>query len=450
MPRERSNRPERRTVLLLAAVNLVGLGSLTTPVMAGIPLKIDALFSADQRAGALALVLAIGGVSALIANPVFGALSDRTRGRFGRRRPWMLAGALAGIIGILALSAAESFAAIIAAWVCVQVAFNATLAAAAALLADVVPEDRRASASGIFTAAAFLGVLPPLVLTALLPRQVDLIALVMPALAIAVVGAALTIRESAAGDRARVDLRAALSPTFVALWLQRLGMQSALGLTTAFTLYMVIDRMTGDAVGATPVAMIATLLGGAGIVVGASVGGAWASRRGRYLPFLVAGALGLAGGATIRAFADAPVALWTATTLGGLAVGVYLAVNLALAMRVIPQGRGGAYLGVLNAAETIPQIFGPMVAAMLLHMGAGDPISGASDDYMLLYLTGAAVAVLSMAAIPALRRAARGGSARGDSDLGDSDRDGSDLGDSGAPDAAPSDNANEGATSSRR
>ena len=129
MPRERSNRPERRTVLLLAAVNLVGLGSLTTPVMAGIPLKIDALFSADQRAGALALVLAIGGVSALIANPVFGALSDRTRGRFGRRRPWMLAGALAGIIGILALSAAESFAAIIAAWVCVQVAFNATLAA---------------------------------------------------------------------------------------------------------------------------------------------------------------------------------------------------------------------------------------------------------------------------------------------------------------------------------
>ena len=92
MPRERSNRPERRTVLLLAAVNLVGLGSLTTPVMAGIPLKIDALFSADQRAGALALVLAIGGVSALIANPVFGAPSRRTPGRFGGRRPRLVGG----------------------------------------------------------------------------------------------------------------------------------------------------------------------------------------------------------------------------------------------------------------------------------------------------------------------------------------------------------------------
>ncbi|UQV19154.1 MFS transporter [Brevundimonas albigilva] len=34
-----------------------------------------------------------GAVTAAISNVVVGALSDRTRSRFGRRRPWIAAGA---------------------------------------------------------------------------------------------------------------------------------------------------------------------------------------------------------------------------------------------------------------------------------------------------------------------------------------------------------------------
>ncbi|MGO2748052.1 MFS transporter [Microbacterium sp.] len=408
---------EHRSVYLLAGVNLVALGSLTTPVVAGLPLKIDALLPVDQRAAALASVLMLGALAALVASPVFGALSDRTRGRFGRRRPWMLGGVVAGLAGTAALAVADTFPAIAISWVCTQIAYNATLAASVALLADTVPDSRRAAASGVFTAAAFVGTLPPLLLTALLPRHVDLVSFVMPIVALVVVGFALRVREKmpdAAPTRPR-DRRAgsvrdlltrSSTGAFAAVWLQRLAMQSGFSLAGAFTLYLVIDRMADDAVGATPVAMVATLCGGAGIVLGASVGGAWASRMRQYLPFLVCGAVGLALAASMRAFAAAPVVLWTAAAVGGLSVGIYLAVNMALAMRVLPAGRAGTYLGILNVAETIPQMLAPMAAAALLRVGSGDPISGAGDSYFALYAVAAGVALLSLATLPALRRSA--------------------------------------------
>lgn len=410
---------ERRFVYLLAAVNLVALGSLTAPIVAAIPLKIDVLLPEEHRATALATVLALGGLAALIANPMFGALSDRTTGKLGRRRPWMLGGTVAGLAGVAALAAADSLTAIIVSWLFTQTAYNATLAAAAALLADTVPERRRAAASGVFTASAFVGTLPPLVLTAVLPRHVGLVMFVMPLAALVVVAFAMKIPDVEADARSPrgstpqpASLRgirtASFSSAFAAVWLQRLAMQSAFSLATAFTIYLIIDRITRDPVAATPIAMIATLAGGAGIVVGAAVGGAWASRVQHYLPFLAAGAVGLAAGAATRAFAEAPVMLWLAAAVGGLAVGIYLAVNLALAMRVLPPGRAGTYLGLLNVAETTPQVLAPMVAAALLRVGHGDPISGANDNYLFLYAAAAVVALLSLLTLPVLRRASRG------------------------------------------
>ncbi|WP_300267597.1 hypothetical protein [Microbacterium sp.] len=87
----------------------------------------------------------------------------------------------------------------------------------------------------------------------------------------------------------------------------------------------------------------------------------------------MSGAVGLGVGAAVRGIADAPIVLWTAAAIGGLAVGTYLAVNLALAMRVIPAGRAGMYLGVLNVAETIPQVLAPAVAAGLLRVRSEGP-----------------------------------------------------------------------------
>src|SRR5437899_2913102 len=56
----------------------------------------DALnaFITNNKAVTLALVSSPGLLVALVSNPLFGMLSDRTRGRWGRRRPYILIGVL--------------------------------------------------------------------------------------------------------------------------------------------------------------------------------------------------------------------------------------------------------------------------------------------------------------------------------------------------------------------
>lgn len=63
---------------------------------------------------------------------------------------------------------------------------------------------------------------------------------------------------------------------------------------------------------------------------------------------------------------------------------------------------------MLNIAETIPQVLAPVTAAALLHVGQSDPVSGSADNYFMLYLSAAAVAMLSLATLPSLRQTSRG------------------------------------------
>ena len=51
---------------------------LIAPLLVTLALKVRSLVGVDQAPGYLALVTGIGGLLALIGNPLFGRLSDRT------------------------------------------------------------------------------------------------------------------------------------------------------------------------------------------------------------------------------------------------------------------------------------------------------------------------------------------------------------------------------------
>nr|WP_277348916.1 MFS transporter [Microbacterium sp. CFH 90308] len=399
------------------------------------PLKVAAAVPDDQRTSTLATLVALGSIVAVVASPLFGALSDRTRGRFGRRIPWIVGGAIVGLGTTAGLAMSTDLGPVTVWWMATQAAYNAVLAGTSALLADSVTERERASASGVFTAASFVGTLPPLLLIAVLPHEVSTVMFVMPVAAIlAAVACAVIVRDApltqrqgttdAVAPASAHDISAAdtsadgtspdnISPdhapnprpgaAFVAVWVQRFAVGVAFSLIAAFTLYLVSDRMTGDDVAAASPASLATLLGGAGVVVGALVAGAWASRRGRYTPALVAGAVLLAAAGVLKAVATTPVTLWAAALCAGLGMGSILALNFALAMRSVPAARTGTYLGVLNIAETLPQLIVPLVAASLVRVGGVDPFSGGIDNYVTLYLIGAAVALATISLLPAMR-----------------------------------------------
>ena len=58
------------------------------------------LLAPGNKEAALGWVTGAGALVAMLANPLFGAWSDRTTSRFGRRRPWILAGCLGGALAL--------------------------------------------------------------------------------------------------------------------------------------------------------------------------------------------------------------------------------------------------------------------------------------------------------------------------------------------------------------
>jgi MFS family permease len=100
----------------------------------------------------LAAVLVPGAFIAVVANPLFGLLSDRTGGwlaRWGRRKPYILVGTLVNVLALLGMAFAWDVSTLMITYVLVQLANNAATAPFHALLPDLVPEEQRGLASGV-------------------------------------------------------------------------------------------------------------------------------------------------------------------------------------------------------------------------------------------------------------------------------------------------------------
>ena len=76
------------------------------PLLVSLALKVNDLVGIDAAPGRLALVTSVGSLLAIVANPLFGRLSDRTTSSWGMRRPWMVVGLAGGTIGILTVALA--------------------------------------------------------------------------------------------------------------------------------------------------------------------------------------------------------------------------------------------------------------------------------------------------------------------------------------------------------
>jgi MFS family permease len=119
----------------------------------------------------LAIVVVPGLLVALLANPLFGLLSDRTQGRFGRRMPYILGGTAVNLVGLAvmafgpgAVSAghtgsyfAPTLIILALGLMLTQLANNAAAAPFHALLPDTVPTEQRGAASGIMGFAQLIG-----------------------------------------------------------------------------------------------------------------------------------------------------------------------------------------------------------------------------------------------------------------------------------------------------
>jgi MFS family permease len=99
-------------------------------------LKVNSLVGIEQAPSSLAVVTGTGALLAMVGNPFFGRMSDRTSSQLGMRRPWMLIGLVGGSLGILMVALAPNIPTVLVGWGIAQLLFNALLAALAAVLPD--------------------------------------------------------------------------------------------------------------------------------------------------------------------------------------------------------------------------------------------------------------------------------------------------------------------------
>lgn len=338
------------------------------------------------KVGALALVTSVSfGVTAF-AQPLIGALSDRTRGPWGRRRPWMLAGAVVGGAAVALLGAAESVPLLVVLWAVGQFALNGTDIASTAYLVDRYPPARRARIVAVFASAAIGGGAAGTVLVGRIADR-PLLASAILAIGIVLVVAAFVVlaRDGAVDEpRDRFSLRAFLAgfvvdprrhPDFAWLFASRfsfgLGHQAIYG----YLLFVLTDHLGVAAGRAAGLLGVIVVIGAAGVIVAGVVVALLSDRIGRRVPFLAAAAAGSAGATLLLLLVSEVWVMFVVAAALGIGLGVSLVAGTALASETLPGGPAGAGrgLGIYSFGGNVAQALGPLLAAAAITWLGGYP-----------------------------------------------------------------------------
>jgi maltose/moltooligosaccharide transporter len=127
-----------------------------------------------------------------IGQILVGALSDRTRARLGRRRPYMLIGVPVAVLALLGLIPHPPIGVVVALLLVLTMSFAIAYGPYIALLADLVPEDRRSRVGGVLNLANMFGQLAILVAAMQLWSSNERVVFLLVAAAL-LVGFAITV-----------------------------------------------------------------------------------------------------------------------------------------------------------------------------------------------------------------------------------------------------------------
>ncbi len=342
------------------------------------------------------LILGLGAAISMLVAPFFGALSDRVKTRWGRRKPFLVVGVVGNILGLLALAYIPTaglpspIPLYLAAFMVVELFNNIATAPYSALIPDLVPHEQRGSASGWMGLMTMLGSFVGGVAGLFLGVQA-LYGLLMVILAVVTLICVTTVHEPVPPHVPPFHLgqffSGLLSPfrsrDFTWVFLTRF----LVGMGT-FTVQEFLQYYLRDTVGAPFILFgmtvsdkpeqavsffITTLLIGA--VISSLAAGVLSDRYGRKLMVYLSGALQGAVVAVFIFFHNYTLAVLMGIVFG-LGYGAYQAVDWALASDVLPSEDDYAKdMGVWHVAFTLPQVVGLPIAGFLLDrfqvVGAG-------------------------------------------------------------------------------
>jgi MFS family permease len=377
-----------------------------TPVQLLLPVQVEAQLGSNnwvENVVAFGIISGIAGLCALVAYPLTGALSDRTISKFGRRRPWILGGALLFAFALLALGTQKSMFGIGLFWSLALIGFCMLTAALTATISDQVPVNQRGFISGWISAPQAVGTILGLILvTELFVGQFLGYAAMAALLVLLVLPFLLRIKDEVLPLEHRTVLTFRgliqgfwISPTrfpdFGWTLASRVLVNFGNAFGTSLLLYFLAYGLGLGIADAEGSLIVLTLIYMVFVIASSLIFGRLSDKLGRRKMFVfLAGALQAVAALLLALVPDLTVAMVAAGILG-LGYGTFLSVDQALATQVLPDAQSrGKDLGIMNIASAVPQAIAPLLGAFIVAALVG---------FQGLFLLAAAVALLGALAV---------------------------------------------------
>ncbi|HYD26787.1 MFS transporter [Brevundimonas sp.] len=341
-----------------------------------LPGKAQLLGGAD-KALLLSQMAMLGGLTAAVANLLFGSLSDRTRSPLGRRRPWILAGLTLVALALALIGGATTPLQLALGVMAFQMAVNALYAPLTALVPDMVADSQKGLVSAWAGAALpVANLFTALVVTRLASSPPLQFGIVIAVAAMMILPFALTLSEPRLSRQPapppRLSFEALRDLRFFLTFVSRLLVESAVAINTLFLLFLLQDQPGARPQGWSALELFGALLIASTVAaaLGGFIGGVGSDRLGKRRIFVVAGGLGMAAALAVMVFWPAWPGPLAGQLLFGAAHGLHATPVAAMTAEILPdRAAAGRDLGVMNMAVALPQSLAPASAAVLLGLG---------------------------------------------------------------------------------
>lgn len=334
------------------------------------------LIDKAQGLANLTIIATIGALAALIAQPVAGQISDRTRSRFGRRAPWIVIGGLAGALSLVGLAFSHSIWAIAIMWPLVQITFNFAQGPLSAVMPDRVPLKRRGTFSALVGVGTMVGALGGQIIGSLFFNSISVGYIFFAVFSIVMLTLFCVFNPDYPSTKLQPEpfkfidfvktfwVNPIKHPDFFWAFTGRLLLYTGYFAVTQFQLYILENYLHVK----TPQAVIPLLglISIAGIVPMMIISGPISDKVGRRKPFVFAASIVMAF-ALVLPWVWPTLTSWMIMTfILGLGFGMFGAVDQALMTQVLPSAKSFAKdLGVVNIAATLPQTVAPAVGGAI-------------------------------------------------------------------------------------
>jgi Na+/melibiose symporter-like transporter len=346
-----------------------------------LPIRILDFAPEAEKNTYLGLMTFVGLIIAMLLQPVFGAISDRSGFRMGKRRPFIIVGVLCLLLFLPGIGLAGSYAVIFAIYCVMQISSNAVQGAHQGFIPDLVPEGKKGQASGI---KSFVEMLGGVILIYIVGKLMDNYAagggdqwlwfsLLIPGiiLLVCMLVTIFTVKEKTGSAKSPFSIKEVICNTFKIdirmnrrfLWFlaSRLFFFAALGIIQQFSLYFLMYLGVPDPASAAARFLILAVVGMLVVVYPA---GRLSDRIGRK-PIAITSAFIGAFGILLIILTKDYTMIMVAAGFIGVALGGFSSTNWAMAIDMVSTGEEARYLGIANMATAgagaLARLIGPVI-----------------------------------------------------------------------------------------